>query len=105
MVYGLADVVQQRVLIENSEADADHKRVSSARLDAILGLCETTECRRVRLLDYFGETGRACGNCDNCLEPPEEWDGTDAARKLMSCIFRCEQASGFAFGAQQIIDV
>jgi ATP-dependent DNA helicase RecQ len=105
MVYGLADVVQQRLMIENSEAAADYKRVASARLDAILGLCETTECRRVRLLDYFGETARPCGNCDNCLEPPQEWDGTEAARKLMSCIFRCEQASGFAFGAQQIIDV
>jgi ATP-dependent DNA helicase RecQ len=105
MVYGLADVVQQRMLIESSEAGAEHKRVSSARLDAILGLCETTECRRARLLDYFGESSRACGNCDNCLEPPEEWDATEAARKLMSCIFRCEQASGFAFGAQQIIDV
>jgi ATP-dependent DNA helicase RecQ len=92
-------------MIENSEADADHKRVSSARLDAILGLCETTECRRVRLLDYFAESGRPCGNCDNCLYPPEEWDATDCARKLLSCIFRCEQASGFAFGAQQTIDV
>jgi ATP-dependent DNA helicase RecQ len=68
-------------------------------------LCETTECRRVRLLDYFGEASQPCRNCDNCLTPPEEWDGTQAAQKLMSCMFRCEQASGFAFGAQQIIDV
>jgi ATP-dependent DNA helicase RecQ len=59
----------------------------------------------VRLLDYFGEASSACGNCDNCLTPPEEWDGTEAARKLMSCIYRCEQASGFGFGALQIIDV
>ena len=59
----------------------------------------------MRLLDYFNETSSACGNCDNCLTPPEEWDGTEAARKLMSCIYRCEQASGFGFGAMQIIDV
>ena len=105
MVYGLADVVQQRWMIEQSEADAEYKRIATAKLDAILGLCETTQCRRVCLLDYFGEPSDGCGNCDNCIAPPQEWDGTDAARKLMSCIFRCEQASGFAFGAQQIIDV
>ena len=105
MVYGLADVVQQRRLIEQSPSGEEHKRVSSAKLDAMLGLCETVECRRVRLLDYFGEASKPCGNCDNCLTPPEEWDGTEAARKLMSCIYRCEKASGFAFGAQQIIDV
>jgi ATP-dependent DNA helicase RecQ len=105
MVYGLADVVQQRRMIDQSEAGADYKRMVTGKLDAILGLCETTECRRVRLLDYFDETGTACGNCDNCITPPQEWDGTEAARKLMSCVYRCEQASGFAFGAQQIIDV
>jgi ATP-dependent DNA helicase RecQ len=105
MVYGLADVVQQRRLIDLSTAGEEYKRVSSAKLDAILGLCETIECRRARLLDYFGEASQPCGNCDNCLTPPEEWDGTEAARKLMSCIYRCERASGFAFGAQQMIDV
>jgi ATP-dependent DNA helicase RecQ len=105
MVYGLADVVQQRRLIDLSPAGEEHKRVSNTKLDAILGLCETIECRRVRLLDYFGESSQACGNCDNCLTPPEEWDGTQAARKLMSCVYRCEHASGFSFGAQQIIDV
>ena len=105
MVYGLADVVQQRRMIEQSEADADFKRIATAKLDSILGLCESSTCRRTCLLEYFGEASRACGNCDNCLVPPQEWDGTDAARKLMSCIFRCGQASGFAFGAQQIIDV
>ena len=105
MIYGLGDVVQQRRMIEQSEAAEDYKRISTAKLDAILGLCETAECRRVRLLDYFGETGQPCGNCDNCLTPPEEWDGTEAARKLMSCILRCQQASGFSFGAQQIIDI
>jgi ATP-dependent DNA helicase RecQ len=105
MIYGLGDVVQQRWMIDRSEAAEDYKRIFTAKLDAILGLCESAECRRVRLLDYFGEGSTPCGNCDNCLTPPEEWDGTDAARKLMSCIFRCEQASGFSFGAQQIIDV
>ena len=105
MIYGLADVVQQRRLIDQSPSGEEHKRVAGAKLDALLGLCETVDCRRVRLLDYFGEASRACGNCDNCLSPPEEWDGTQAARKLMSCIYRCEQASGFGFGALQIIDV
>jgi ATP-dependent DNA helicase RecQ len=105
MVYGLADVVQQRWMIDQSEGDASYKRIISTKLDAILGLCETTACRRVTLLDYFDEPSTPCDNCDNCITPPQEWDGTDAARKLMSCIFRCEQASGFSFGAQQIIDV
>jgi ATP-dependent DNA helicase RecQ len=105
MIYGLADVVQQRRLIEQSPSGEEHKRVAGAKLDALLGLCETVDCRRLRLLDYFGEASGACGNCDNCLRPPEEWDGTEAARKLMSCIYRCEQASGFGFGAMQIIDV
>jgi ATP-dependent DNA helicase RecQ len=105
MVYGLADVVQQRWMIDQSEGDASYKRIISSKLDAILGLCETTACRRVALLDYFDEPSKPCNNCDNCISPPREWDGTDAARKLMSCIFRCEQASGFSFGAQQVIDV
>jgi ATP-dependent DNA helicase RecQ len=105
MIYGLGDVVQQRWMIEQSEAAEEYKRIFTSKLDAILGLCEAAECRRVRLLDYFGEASKPCGNCDNCLTPPEEWDGTDAARKLMSCILRCQQASGFSFGAQQIIDV
>jgi ATP-dependent DNA helicase RecQ len=105
MIYGLADVVQQRRLIDQSPSGEEYKRVSGAKLDALLGLCETVDCRRVRLLDYFGESSAACGNCDNCLTPPEEWDGTEAARKLMSCIYRCEKASGFGFGAMQIIDV
>ena len=105
MIYGLADVVQQRRLIDQSPSGEEHKRVSGAKLDALLGLCETVDCRRVRLLDYFGESSLPCGNCDNCLTPPEEWDGTEAAQKLMSCIYRCEQASGFGFGAVQIIDV
>ncbi|HEX5462651.1 MAG TPA: DNA helicase RecQ [Steroidobacteraceae bacterium] len=105
MVYGLQDVVQQRRMIEQSEASADYKRVATAKLDALLGLCETTECRRVRLLDYFGEVAQPCGNCDNCLDRPEEWDGTVAAQKLLSCIARCESATGFGFGAQHVIDI
>ena len=110
MTYGLADVVQQRRLIDRSEADAQYKRLSSAKLDAMLGLAEAGDCRRVRLLAYFGEASRPCGNCDNCLAPPALWDATEAARKLLSCIYRCEQASsgfksGFGFAASHIIDV
>jgi ATP-dependent DNA helicase RecQ len=105
MVYGLQDVVQQRRMIDQSEASADYKRAAGAKLDALLGLCETTQCRRVRLLDYFGEAAEPCGNCDNCLDRPQEWDGTVAAQKLLSCIARCESATGFGFGAQHIIDI
>jgi ATP-dependent DNA helicase RecQ len=105
MVYGLQDVVQQRRMIDQSEASAEYKRVASAKLDALLGLCETTQCRRVRLLDYFGEAAAPCGNCDNCLERPEEWDGTVAAQKLLSCIARCRSATGIGFGAQHVIDI
>ena len=105
MVYGLQDVVQQRRMIDQSEASAEYKRVATAKLDALLGLCETAQCRRVRLLDYFGEAAVPCGNCDNCLDRPEEWDGTVAAQKLLSCIARCESATGFSFGAQHIIDI
>ena len=71
----------------------------------MLGLCETVRCRRQYLLEYFGEASEPCGNCDNCLSPPAQFDGTEAAQKLLSCIYRCERASGFGFGAQQIIDV
>jgi ATP-dependent DNA helicase RecQ len=105
MTYGLQDVVQQRRLIELSEADAEYKRLSGAKLDAMLALAEAGDCRRVRLLAYFGEASAPCGNCDNCLEPPELWDATEPARKLLSCIYRCEQASGFGFAATHIIDV
>jgi len=105
MVYGLADVVQQRRLIEQSEADEAFKRVSNSKLDAMLGLCETVRCRRQYLLGYFDEAGEPCGNCDNCQSPPAQFDGTEAAQKLLSCILRCERASGYGFGAQHIIDV
>ena len=103
MAYGLGDVVQQRRMIEQSEGSETFKRVSLGKLEALLGLCETAGCRRARLLDYFGETGdaRNCGNCDNCLEPPQTWDATEAARKALSCIYR----TGQNFGAAHLIDV
>jgi ATP-dependent DNA helicase RecQ len=101
MAYGLADVVQQRRLIDQSDATDEYKRVSAAKLDALLGLCETAGCRRVRLLAYFGEAGAPCGNCDNCLSPPETFDATAAARKALSAIYR----TGQRFGAVHLIDV
>jgi ATP-dependent DNA helicase RecQ len=101
MAYGLGDVVQLRRLIEQSEANEEFRRISFAKLDALLGLCETAGCRRVRLLDYFGEASRPCGNCDTCLEPPETWDATEAARKSLSAIYR----TGQRFGAVHLIDV
>jgi ATP-dependent DNA helicase RecQ len=105
MTYGLADVVQQRRFIEASDAEAVYKRVAGVKLDAMLALCETLECRRVRLLAYFGERSQACGNCDNCLLPPEALDGTVIAQKFLSAVYRCQKASGFPFGAQHLIDV
>ena len=101
MAYGLGDVVQQRRMIEQSEGSEEYRRVSFAKLEALLGLCETAGCRRVRLLDYFGEASGPCGNCDTCLEPPHTWDATDAARKALSCMFR----TGQRFGSRHLIDV
>jgi ATP-dependent DNA helicase RecQ len=105
MTYGLADVVQQRRLIEQSEADEAYKRLSMVKLDAMLGLAEAADCRRVRLLAYFGEDSSPCGNCDNCLAPPQVRDASQDAKKLLSCIYRCQQASGFGFAATHVIDV
>jgi len=105
MTYGLADVVQQRRLIEMSEADDPYKRLSAAKLDAMLGLAEAADCRRVRLLAYFGEESEPCGNCDNCLSPPQVRDASDDAKKLLSCVYRCQQASGFGFAVTHIVDV
>src|ERR1700733_9995579 len=105
LVYGLGDIVQLRRMIEQSDGAQSHRRVSSAKLDAMVGLCEAVGCRRVRLLEYFGEAAVACGNCDNCLVPPAQWDGTRAAQMLLSCIYRIGQASGISFGAQHLIDV
>jgi len=101
MLYGLADVVQQRRLIDQSEGDESFKRVAAAKLDALLGLCETAGCRRQRLLAYFGEASGPCGNCDTCLEPPETWDATEEAKKALSAIYR----TGQRFGAGHVIDV
>ena len=101
MAYGLADVVQQRRMIVESPADERHKRIASAKLDALLGLCETSACRRQRLLAYFGEDSGPCGNCDTCLDPPQTWDGTEAVRKALSCVYR----TGQRFGAGHVIDV
>ncbi len=104
MAYGLQDVVQQRRLIDDSGADEAFKRVLRAKLEALLALAESTGCRRQQLLAYFGEASPPCGNCDNCLQPPQTWDATEAARKLLSCIYRLQQ-SGAAFGAGHVIDV
>ncbi|MCC7079901.1 MAG: DNA helicase RecQ [Burkholderiales bacterium] len=101
MAYGLGDVVQQRRLIDLSEAGEAHKRISTAKLDALLALCETVQCRRVRLLAYFGEASGPCGNCDTCLAPPQTWDATEAARKALSAIYR----TGQRFGAVHLVDV
>ncbi len=105
LAYGLQDVMQQRRMIDGSEGDAEHRRRLGLHLDAMLALCETVECRRVQLLGYFGETSTACGNCDTCLAPPESWDGTVPAQKLLSTIVRLQRERDQKFGAGQIIDI
>jgi ATP-dependent DNA helicase RecQ len=147
MAYGLQDVVNQRRMIDESPAGEEFKQVMRGKLDALLSLAEASDCRRVQLLRYFGETyqrataeggrsalgmgatadagppqggrsplggqrghevpsvGATCGNCDNCLTPPQLWDGTDAARKLLSTIYRVQQHSGISFGAGHIMDI
>jgi ATP-dependent DNA helicase RecQ len=103
MTYGLADIVQQRRMIDESAGSEAFKRVSIDKLDALVGLAETAHCRRSRLLGYFGETAgaAACGNCDNCLSPPRIRDGKIVAQKLLSCVYR----TGQRFGAMHVIDV
>src|SRR3954447_14913911 len=103
MAYGLSDIVQQRRMIDESNGSEAFKRVSIGKLDALVSLCETAGCRRGRLLRYFGEdvTGTTCGNCDNCLSPPQLRDGKVAAQKLLSCAYR----TGQRFGAMHLIDV
>ena len=101
MAYGLQDVVQQRRMIDESEANETFKRVQGIKLDAMLGLCETLNCRRVHILDYFGQTSEPCGNCDTCLLPPSSFDGTVAAQKILSTIYRVDQR----FAAGHVIDV
>jgi ATP-dependent DNA helicase RecQ len=105
LAYGLQDVVQQRRMIDQSEGDRAHRMRLSQHLDAMLALCETLECRRVQLLAYFGETSTACGNCDTCLNPPEGWDGTVPAQKLLSTVVRLQRERNQKFGAQHIIDI
>lgn len=105
MAYGLGDVVQQRKMIDESDADDMHKRIQTSKLDALLGLCETASCRRVRLLNYFGEASKPCGNCDVCIEPPVTWDATREAQMALSCAFRAQRASGFNFGASHLIEI
>ncbi|MHA4773895.1 DNA helicase RecQ [Streptomyces sp. MSC1_001] len=105
LAYGLQDVVQQRKLIDGSEGDEQHRRALGMHLDAMLALCETVDCRRVRLLAYFGQSGEPCGNCDTCLTPAESWDGTVAAQKLLSTVWRLAKERRQKFGAGQIIDI
>ncbi|MET0208696.1 MAG: DNA helicase RecQ, partial [Burkholderiaceae bacterium] len=105
MAYGLADVVNQRRMIDESPSGEEFKQVQRGKLDALLALAEAIGCRRQRLLDYFGETSAPCGNCDNCLNPPATWDGTEAARMALSCIYRFRQNGGQRFGAGHLVDV
>ncbi|HJV96441.1 MAG TPA: DNA helicase RecQ, partial [Albitalea sp.] len=102
MIYGLQDVITLRQMLESSESDDAHKRVERHKLDAMLGLCELTTCRRQALLAYFADPMPApCGNCDTCLEPPETWDASVPAQKALSCVHR----SGQRFGVNYLIDV
>ena len=105
LAYGLQDVVQQRRMIDQSEGDLAHRRNLTAHLDAMLALCETVECRRVQLLAYFGQVSQKCGNCDTCLSPPETWDGTVPAQKLLSTIVRLQRERNQRFGAGHLIDI
>ncbi|MER5965277.1 DNA helicase RecQ [Streptomyces sp. NPDC002057] len=105
LAYGLQDVVQQRKMIDGSEGDEQHRRSLAMHLEAMLALCETVDCRRVRLLAYFGQSGLPCGNCDTCLTPAESWDGTVAAQKLLSTVWRLAKERRQKFGAGQIIDI
>lgn len=101
MAYGLQDVVQLSQMIDNSDAHDDFKRHEKQKLDALLGWCEVTRCRRQALLSYFNEDTQPCGNCDICLNPPKTWDATVAAQKLLSCIYR----TGQRFGINHVMDV
>ena len=102
MSYGLQDVITLRHMLQDSDADEQYKRISCSKLDSMLSLCEQTSCRRQALLSYFGEQLHApCDNCDTCLDPPETWDGTEAAQMVLSCVYRTAQR----FGVNYIIDV
>ena len=102
MAYGLQDVITLRQMVDGSEADEARKRLEIRKLDAMLGYCELTTCRRQTLLAYFGETlVEPCGNCDNCLDPPESWDATEVAQQALSCVYR----TGQRFGVAYVVDV
>ena len=102
MIYGLQDVIKLRQMMESSEGSEEHKRAEQQRLNAMLGLCEITTCRRQALLNYFGENlSESCGNCDSCLEPVDTWDGTEAARMALSAVYR----TGQRFGVAHLVDV
>ncbi|MCK5522646.1 MAG: DNA helicase RecQ [Thiomargarita sp.] len=102
MTYGLQDVVMLRRILDESEADEQHKRVERHKLESMLGYCEITTCRRQILLSYFGDhLPEPCGNCDTCLEPVTTWEGTEAAQKALSCVYR----TGQRFGVAYLIDV
>lgn len=107
MAYGLNDVIQQRKLIQSGEGDEAFRRRAQAHLDSMLALCETAQCRRGQLLNYFGQEPdpAGCGNCDTCLTPPETWDGTVAAQKVLSTVVRLQRERGQKFGAVQIVDI
>jgi len=105
LAYGLQDVVQLRRMIDDSPGDEAFRRRQVAQLDAMLGLCETVACRRQRLLAYFDQAIEPCGNCDTCLEPPQAWDGTVAAQKVLSAVYRLLKERGQRFGAGQLIDI
>ncbi|WP_210581097.1 DNA helicase RecQ [Streptomyces sp. GESEQ-4] len=107
MAYGLNDVIQQRKLIQSGEGDEAFRRRAAAHLDSMLALCETAQCRRGQLLAYFGQDPdpAGCGNCDTCLTPPETWDGTVAAQKVLSTVVRLQRERGQKFGAVQIVDI
>ena len=121
MTYGLADVVNQRRMIDDSPAEETFKQSMRGKLDALLALAEASDCRRGRLLQYFDDqslhhqdgkqpntqnlTSYRCNNCDNCLNPPQVWDGTDAARKLLSTVYRVQERNGMAFGAGHLMDI
>ncbi|WP_316316626.1 RecQ family zinc-binding domain-containing protein, partial [Clavibacter michiganensis] len=107
MAYGLNDVIQQRKLINSGEGDEAFRRRAASHLDAMLALCETAQCRRGPLLASFGREAEpvGCGNCDTCVTPPETWDGTVAAQKVLSTVVRLQRERGQKFGAVQIVDI
>lgn len=105
LAYGLQDVMQQRRMIDESPGEEGFKRRLGQQLDAMLGLCETVNCRRQRLLAYFDQQIEPCGNCDTCLEPPQAWDGTIAAQKMLSAVYRLWRERGQRFGGGHLIDI